>query len=109
MVFSTAPSEEIRLRSPEEAMKNIEWPSADQPMTRPEVPGSDRSAVIWGGGVGVGLGGGRAVVVMATTAAWPIFTPGAVLASAATVTWYWVFGASSPEDGWMTRLLPCQV
>src|SRR5260221_7020612 len=100
MVFSTAPSEEIRLRWPEEGMKNIEWPSADQPMTRPEVPGSDRSAVIWGGGgglglgIGVGLGGGRAVVVMATTAAWPIFTPGAVLASAATVTWYWVFGAS---------------
>ena len=35
----------------------------------------------------------------------PIFTPGAVFASAATVTWYCVLGASSPDAGWMTRLL----
>jgi len=114
-VFSTAPSVEIRSSSPEAEMKNSVWPSAVQPTARPEVLGTDRSPVIWGGagglglGFGVGLGAGRGVVFTATTAAWPIFTPGAVFASAATVTWYWVLGASSPEAGWMTRLLPCQV
>src|SRR5437868_4240599 len=96
IVFRTVPSEPIRSRSPEAAMKKRVWPSADQPTARPEVPARVRSPVIWGGagglglGTGVGLGVGRGAVLTATTAACPIFTPGAVLASAATVTWYWV-------------------
>jgi len=71
--------------------------------------------MIFGSGVGVGLGcglglgDGSGAVFTATTAACPIGVPGAVLAAAATVTWYWVFGASMPETGWMTRLLPCQL
>ena len=88
-------------------------PSADQPTICPEVPLKECSAVICGAaagdGLGVSEGVGRGAVVTATALATPIFTPGAVLASAATVTWYCVLGASSPEAGWMESVLPCQL